>query len=265
MLRQAVVLGGRAVIPVAMGLVLTSPGFARAAEVGAGSPSESVTRAQAAAAAAPVIGSAFHADDPVSRRAEGPGHDRGDDHGGQTPDVVQAPAGDDQVPGEAGSVPQPGAPAAQGEGTPGQTEPGSGTSSLPAQSGIGEPARIAIADALRISSPLPVLIIDAPARGALTRISGRLRATRVAMRVEIALRRGGSRQGCSWWTPRHARFSAASRAACGRPQWIRTTLRRSAGGWRWQARMGGRVPRGAHSLLVRVLDRHGRPVDVERR
>lgn len=144
-------------------------------------------------------------------------------------------------------------------------EPASGASALPAQSGVTSPARIAITDALRVRSPLPILSIDARAGRPLTAVSGRLRLARDAMRVEIALRRGGSRRGCAWWATRNARFSSPSREACGTPRWIRATLRRGRDGWRWRARLGGTVPRGTHSLLVRVFDRHGRPVDVERR
>ena len=66
MLRQAVVLGGRAAIPAAMGLALTSPGFAPAAEAnGAGGRS-----APHAVIAAPADGSTYRAGDPVSLRAQ---------------------------------------------------------------------------------------------------------------------------------------------------------------------------------------------------
>jgi hypothetical protein len=258
MLRQAVVLGGRAVIPAAMGLVLTSPGFARAAESGAADRFSSGTRAPAAAAAAPVTDSAFHAGDPVSRRAEGPGRDR---HHSDLGGAPVAPAEQGGSAGAAGDA--PGEPAAQhGESATSMLVPASDTGSLPEQQGE-TPPQLSIGDALRVSSPLPVLTIDPTGSGPLKAISGRLESRRTGLRVEIALRRGGTRNGCSWWA--NSRFTRATHAACDSPRWHRAVLRRSAGGWRWRVRLGAAVPRGRHALLVRVRDRGGLPVDVERR
>lgn len=288
MLRQVAVLGGRAAIPAALSLVLASPGYARAAEVGVGIPVASVTRAPAAAAAAPGMCSALHAGDPVSRRAEGPGHGattksghggghghaHGDEapgsghdahcHEGAVPDVPEAspPTLDVEPRGENPAPPQQGASSV---GPLAAVEQASGASSLPAHSGVTPPARIAIADALRLSSPLPILSMDKRAGGRLAAVSGRLRTSRSALRVEIALRRGGPRRGCSWWSAHRGQFTPASRAACGNPRWIRATMRRGQRAMRWHAPLGRSAPRGSFALLVRVLDRHDRPVDVERR
>lgn len=114
------------------------------------------------------------------------------------------------------------------------------------------------------TSTLPALSLDAPNPFTLRVIAGWLRRAPGTPRVQVALRRGGSRAGCSWWTVRRTRFTTASRASCGRPRFIAATVRRTASGWRWRVALGRPLPAGTYSFVVRVLDSAGRPVDFVR-
>ncbi len=126
-------------------------------------------------------------------------------------------------------------------------------------------ARIAVGDGLRIQASLPVVSFDAPQPFAPRSLSGWLRGAPRGMRVEIALRRGGGRSGCGWWVARNSRFNATSRPSCGKPRWQRAVMRRTPAGWRWKVSLGGVLPTGRYSFVVRVLDGQGHPVDIERR
>lgn len=124
--------------------------------------------------------------------------------------------------------------------------------------------RFAISSAARASSPLPVLSFDRARRGARHSLTGWLRKGSRGMRVEVALRSGDVRSGCRWWSKRRARFSRASRGSCGRPRWVRASIRRVSGASRWRVSLRGRALRGRYCVLLRVRDADRRPVDVER-
>ena len=106
----------------------------------------------------------------------------------------------------------------------------------------------------------PLLSFDAPTPFAPRAVAGGLRGAPGARSVQVAIRRGGPRHGCGWWTARSARFTAARRSLCSAPRWMPASLRRSAGGWRWRAVLGGSLAPGSYQLLVRVLDSDGRAI-----
>jgi hypothetical protein len=112
---------------------------------------------------------------------------------------------------------------------------------------------------------LPSLRFDSPDPFGTRVLSGRLSEGPSGGRVEIAVRRGSARRaGCGWWVARNARFTRASRSACGRPRWIPATMRSTRSGTRWVARLGAGLPAGSYAFVVRVLDGDGRPVDFQK-
>jgi hypothetical protein len=94
-------------------------------------------------------------------------------------------------------------------------------------------------------------------------VAGDLRGAPEARFVQVAIRRGGPRHGCGWWTARSARFTTARRSRCSAPRWMPASLRRSGGGWRWRAALGGSLTPGSYRLLVRVLDSGGRAITFD--
>jgi len=114
--------------------------------------------------------------------------------------------------------------------------------------------------ALGGGSARPLLSFDAPTPFAPRAVAGGLRGAPDAHTVQIAIRRGGPRHGCGWWTARTARFTAARRSLCSAPRWMPASLRRSAGGWRWRASLGASLTPGSYHLLVRVLDAGGHAI-----
>jgi len=106
----------------------------------------------------------------------------------------------------------------------------------------------------------PLLSFDAPSPFGPRALAGGLRGAPGARTVQVAIRRGGPRHGCGWWTARSARFTATRRSGCSAPRWMPASLRRSAGGWRWRAALGGALRPGTFRVLVRVLDSGGRPI-----
>ena len=111
----------------------------------------------------------------------------------------------------------------------------------------------------------PVLSFDAPTPFAPHALTGDLSGAPAARSVQVAIRRGGPRHGCGWWTARSARFTAARRGGCSAPRWMPASLHRgsTAGGWRWRAALGGSLKPGSYRFLVRVLDAGGRPIAVD--
>jgi glucose/arabinose dehydrogenase/PKD repeat protein len=64
------------------------------------------------------------------------------------------------------------------------------------------------------------------------------------------------RRGCRWWNAGAARLGRT--AKCAKPRWMKTVLRPSKPGtWVWSLKLGGRLPRGKYTLLVRARDRLG--------
>ncbi len=119
--------------------------------------------------------------------------------------------------------------------------------------------------AVQMDSPLlPALAFDPPDPFTLRVLTGWLRRSSGTPQVELALRRGSSRTGCSWWAVRNLRFSAASRAGCGKPRFIAASMRLTKGGWRWRVALGRALPPGSYSFVIRVRDAAGRPISFER-
>ena len=64
------------------------------------------------------------------------------------------------------------------------------------------------------------------------------------------------RRGCRWWNARAGRLGRT--AKCAQPRWMNAVLRPSKPGtWVWSLKLGGRLPRGRYTLLVRAQDRLG--------
>jgi hypothetical protein len=114
--------------------------------------------------------------------------------------------------------------------------------------------------ALGGGSARPLLSFDAPTPFAPRAVAGGLRGAPEARSVQVAIRRGGPRHGCGWWTARSARFTTARRSLCSAPRWMPASLRRSGGAWRWRAALGGSLAPGSYHVLVRVLDADGRSI-----
>lgn len=107
---------------------------------------------------------------------------------------------------------------------------------------------------------VPVLSVDAPTPFGPTSLAGRLRDAPDGVVVQVAIRRGSPARGCSWWNARSGRFGAARRTGCATARWITASARRTAGGLRWRAVLGGPLPAGTHRYAVRVLDAGGLPI-----
>ena len=64
------------------------------------------------------------------------------------------------------------------------------------------------------------------------------------------------RRGCRWWNASTGRLGRT--AKCARPHWMNAVLKPSKPGtWGWSLKLGGRLPRGRYTLLVRAQDRLG--------
>jgi len=111
----------------------------------------------------------------------------------------------------------------------------------------------------------PLLSFDAPSPFAPRALTGELRGAPAARSVQVAIRRGGPRHGCGWWTARSARFTAPRRNGCSAPRWMPASLQRGSGARRWRAALGGSLAPGSYRFLVRVLDAAGRPIAVDQR
>lgn len=136
--------------------------------------------------------------------------------------------------------------------------------------GIGEPAAIGVGGAPGLAEsagrgrPRPRLTFDTPNRRGPRALGGTLRDAPRGARVQVAVRRGGPRSGCSWWLSAARRFTRRSVRACERPRWIRATVGRDGAQVRWRAALGRRLPAGTYAFPVRVLDAAGRPLGVRR-
>ncbi len=169
---------------------------------------------------------------------------------GQTPPPAPAPSTD---------PPEPAPPAPEPAAAP-QIEIGTALGPVGgvtgAASATGEAAAQRDSGARRVAR----LSFDAPSPFAPRSLAGGLHAAPGAKLVQVAIRRGGQRHGCAWWTPHTARFTAARRSRCSAPHWMTAALRRTAAGWRWRATLGGALAAGNYRFLVRVLDADGHPL-----
>ena len=190
-------------------------------------------------------------------RGEGhPAHVQGDDDGAAAPD---APGAADPVTPPVTDPAAPADPAAATTEDPEAPRSDIGTALGPI--GLVTAAGGATGSvALGGGGGRPLLSFDAPTPFAPRAVAGGLRGAPGARSVQVAIRRGGPRHGCGWWTARSARFTAARRSLCAAPRWMPASLRRSAGGWRWRAALGASLTPGSYHLLVRVLDAGGRAI-----
>ncbi len=117
------------------------------------------------------------------------------------------------------------------------------------------------------ASALPALSLDAPDPFTLRTLTGWLRRTGTvtAPVVQLALRRGGARDGCAWWNVRSGRFTATGRTACEHPRFISASMRRTAGGWRWRVVLGRSLPAGSYAFVAQVLGSDGSPMTFVRK
>jgi len=117
------------------------------------------------------------------------------------------------------------------------------------------------------ASALPALSLDAPDPFTLRTLAGWLRGSDAtpAPVVQLALRRGGTRQGCAWWNVRTGRFTATSRGACDHPRFISASMRRATGAWRWRVALGRSLPAGSYAFVAQVLGSGGDPIDFVRK
>lgn len=193
-------------------------------------------------------------------RGEGhPARVHGDDDGAGAP--VTPPAADPVAP----EATDPAAPADQPAEHPETPRSDIGTALGPVGL-VTAAGGAADAVALRGARMRPLLSFDAPSPFAPRALAGGLRGAPGARTVQVAIRRGGPRHGCGWWTARSARFTAARRSGCAAPRWLPASLRRSSSsssGWRWRATLGGSLTPGSFRVLVRVLDSAGRPITVD--
>jgi len=199
-----------------------------------------------------------HGPNAVAGGPRGEGHParvHGDDDGTATPD---APAADPVTP----AATDPAAPAGPVAATSEDPEaPRSDIGTALGPIGLVTAAGGATGSvALGGGSARALLSFDAPTPFAPRAVAGGLRGAPGARSVQVAIRRGGPRHGCGWWTARWARFTTARRSLCSAPRWMPASLRRSAGGWRWRAVLGGPLTPGSYHLLVRVLDADGRAI-----
>ena len=119
-------------------------------------------------------------------------------------------------------------------------------------------AATGISGALRVD--LPVVGIGERRDGARW-VSGTLADVAAGTRVQIAVRRTNLAGGCDWWSPRAHGYLAGE---CGNPLYITAKLTHRAGTVRWRASLGGPLPAGERSTLVRLIDKHGRSVPFVR-
>jgi hypothetical protein len=64
------------------------------------------------------------------------------------------------------------------------------------------------------------------------------------------------RRGCRWWNAAAGRLVRS--AKCNKPRWMNAKLNRTKPGtWAWSVRLGGRLPRGRYTVVLRAVDAVG--------
>lgn len=100
----------------------------------------------------------------------------------------------------------------------------------------------------------PVIRLDR--RRSARRLTGTVSDPGGVSSLKLALRAATKAGGCRWWNRRSGHL--ARRAGCAKPRWMNAKLRLvTPGTWAWSLKLGGRLPRGRYTLLVRAADGSG--------
>ena len=105
----------------------------------------------------------------------------------------------------------------------------------------------------------PVIRLDR--RSPMRRLTGTVSDPSGVSSLKLALRASAKSRGCRWWNKRSGHL--ARRTRCAKPRWMKPVLKRiEPGMWAWSLRLGGRLPRGRYTLLVRAADSAGNRSDA---
>ena len=98
-------------------------------------------------------------------------------------------------------------------------------------------------------------VVRLRARRSARRLTGTVGDPSGVRSLRIALRRG-TKRACRWWSRRAGRL--ARRGGCAKPRWMRPVLKQvKTGSWTWTLKLGGRLPRGRYTVVVRAADALG--------
>jgi glucose/arabinose dehydrogenase len=85
------------------------------------------------------------------------------------------------------------------------------------------------------------------------RLRGSFRAAHSVKALDVSLWRGRAfAKRCGWWS---ARSGKLRRGACKRAHWMHPRLHRKGSRYTWTLKLGGRLPRGSYTLVLRALPR----------
>ena len=83
--------------------------------------------------------------------------------------------------------------------------------------------------------------------------SGSFTSVHSLRKLDVSLWRGrANATSCRWWSKRSR---ALKRGSCAQPHWMFATLHRHGSHYTWKLRLGGALPRGSYTLVLRAIPR----------